>query len=726
MSAEATADGAPVPGPTLTLPRVLLGTLIGCLSGFAPALAVAPGLYVSLVALLVLLRAPLLVVVGLAVVTKLLSLVLGPAALLLGELLLDGPTGALFAKAINAPFLALFGLEYYAVTGGYALAVVLAVVATVLILRGRGEGGGRRRLLLRPVGVLVVALLVGAVWLLQSSAAESVVTAEAKKGLAKLNGATVDLSGVDLDLTAGRLGIEDLAMANPRALDTDLFHGLELSADIGNADLLRKRLHVQSLVVRKAESGSERGVPGVLVGAPAEVEPEPPGTGEWSVEDVLKDWEVWRDRLGQVREWLEKLGGGEEGAEAPVEDLPPALRKADHLIEGAPSLLVSEVRVEDLALAWLPDEAFDLSATNLSSAPGLVDGAMAISFGTRSDLFGAELALPKGASPGKVAFHLRGLEVDALAGMLDLGEGSVLRGGTVDLSLDGPWMDGRAGYLDLPLDITLRGVELGLGGAGTFPLSELVVPVHVRGPLDGLALRLDHDALISALRDAGAAELAKLVDAEKERLLAEGMAELQDVVDAELTGQLEGLLGTDLDLDVTDLDATRAELEAAATAKLEEEEARLKADLAVRVQAALDGAPDLGGYLTAEELEAFRAELTADLEADPAADPVALVQSELTDLAAAKLQAELVAQARTVVAGTPKLAEYLTEEELATFTEDVVTALQGQVAADPATDTKASATRLVQDKLVELGKQKLEERGKDELKKGLEKLFGGG
>ena len=204
-------------------------------------------------------------------------------------------------------------------------------------------------------------------------------------------------------------------------------------------------------------------------------------------------------------------------------------------------------------------EAFDIAAANLSSAPSLVDAPLSVSFGTQSDLFGAELSLPKGAAPGAVRFHLRGLEVDRIASMLRLGEGSLLSGGTVELSLDGPWMDGKAGYIDLPLDVTLRDVNLALGGSHSFPLSELKVPVHLRGPLDGLNLKLDHGALMGSLRDAGAAELASFVEAEKERLMAEGMAELQGVVDGELKGELEGLLGTELDLDVTDLDASRAE-----------------------------------------------------------------------------------------------------------------------------------------------------------------------
>jgi hypothetical protein len=631
--------------PKLTVPRVLLGSLVGCLLGLAPGPAVAPALYVCLVGVLLLLRAPVLVVLGLAVVTKLLSFALLGAQVELGRLLLDGPTQGLFQTMINAPFLALFGLEYYAVTGGYALALAFAALATFLITRSRkATTTGRPAGLLRPVGLALFVVSLGAFWLLQSPAAEGILTDQAAKGLGKLNGATVDVAGVDLDLAAGRLEVSDLAFANPRALDTDLFHGLQLAADIGNADLMRKRLHVERLVISKAESGKPRGVPGVLIGAPAEPEVVEPEEGERGIDDYLKDWEVWRDRLAQAREWIEKMGGDE--SEAPVEDLPPEQLIASHLIEGAPSLLVSELAIEGLDLAWLPDRVFDIAAHNISTQPSLVDGALDLVVSSRDEQFRTAFTLPSGDSPGTFQLSVRELSVDSIASMLKLGEGSVLRGGTVELSLDGPWSNGVAGFIDMPLDITLRDIELGLSGSKSFPISELKLPIHVRGPLDGLNLRLDTGALSKALIDAGAKELANFVEVEKQRLMEEGQQLLQDEFDEQLGGKLEELLGTDIDVDVTDPAAALAELEAQAQLKLqaELEAAKLeaKAALAAQVQAALDGAPQLGKYLSAEELEGFRAELTASLEADPEANIVKAVQ----DLVSAKAEAELKAAAK--------------------------------------------------------------------------------
>lgn len=616
--------------PKVTIPRLFVGCLIGCLLGFAPSPGVAPGLYVTLLGMLLLLRAPLLPVIGLGIVTKLISLVAVTVTYQLGVALLDGPTQGLFQSAVNAPFLALFGLEYYAVTGGYALGLLLAIAATIIVVRGgRARSEAKPKGMLRPIGVVFLVVLVAGVWMLQSTAAEGMLSSQASKGLSAINGATVDIAGVDLDIAEGKLEVSDLAFANPRSLETDLFRGLELSADVASSDLMRKRLHVERLVVRRAQSGVERAVPGVRIGTPSEPEVVEPEEGEGGIDDYVKDFEVWKERLAQAREWLEKMDSeGEE--ETPAADLPLAERVAGHLLEGAPMLLVSELAVEGLELPWLPGEVFEVAAHNLSTQPSLVDGAMDLVFNTQSDLFRAAVTLPSGVAPGSIGLNVRNIEVDSIVSMLKLGEGSVLRGGTVELSLDGPWQGGRAGYLDMPLDITLRDIELGLSGSKTFPIAELRLPIHVRGPLDGLNLKLDAKALTNALVDAGAKELASFVDAEKLKLIEDGTKFLQDEFDEQVGGKLEELIGTELDIDVSDPGAALEDIEAAATAKLESElaAAKLEARAAIeaKVSAAMAGAPQLGEYLSAEELDAFRVELTTSLEADATADPFKLVQ----------------------------------------------------------------------------------------------------
>ena len=565
--------------PRLSVSRALVACLIGALLGFGPTPMVGPGLWISLLVLFLFLRAPLVPLLSVAALAKVLSFVATPLAYQVGVWLLDGPTSGFFHSAINAPFLALFGLEYYTVTGGLLLGLVLGLCVLPVVLRlRRRTTEGRRPGLVRPLGVLVGVLLVASLWFLQSAAAQSILTTETAGALGKLNGATVDVAGVDLDLKQSKLTISDIAFANPHALSTDLFHGVELSANLASRDLLRKRVHIDQLIVRHAESGIPRAVPGVLIGTPSTPAVEAPAEGEKKIEDYLKDWKVWKERLSQAREWLAKLTAEDGGAPATNESLPLSARVANDLIDEAPMLLVSEVQVEGLKLDWLAGESLTISAHNLSTQPSLVDAPMDLKLGTASDLFQLSLAVPSKGDPGHLNFALRGLSVDKVSSMLKLGSGNGLSGGTLDLSLAGPWSGGRAGYIDLPLEIKLHDIQLALSGSRSFPIAELMLPVHLKGPIDGPNVRLDASALTKSLRDAGAKELANFVDAKKAELKAqieakkgelidEGKAKLQEKVG----GKLGQLLGQDVELDPENLKQTQADLEAAAKAKLEKE-----------------------------------------------------------------------------------------------------------------------------------------------------------
>ena len=115
----------PSPKAPVSALRILLGSVLGALIGFAPAMDIAPGLWVSLVVALMLFRAPILITAGVVILAKVLSLVSGALCFQIGQILLDGPTEGLFRTLLDTPFLALFGLEYYVVTGGLALGKLL-------------------------------------------------------------------------------------------------------------------------------------------------------------------------------------------------------------------------------------------------------------------------------------------------------------------------------------------------------------------------------------------------------------------------------------------------------------------------------------------------------------------------------------------------------------------------------------------------------------------------
>ncbi|MGH7163254.1 MAG: hypothetical protein ACREID_07205, partial [Planctomycetota bacterium] len=296
---------------TRSLGKVLLGKstpfqlfaacVLGAFLGFSPGPSRGPALLLAWILLIVLANVNLWLVGIVALAAKALSLLALPVTFALGRALLDGPTSPLFRAAINTPVLALFGLEYYTVTGGLLLALLFGGAAGFGLVRLVGAlrhgfldldeksdrfrawaNKGWVKLLtwalvgvkpsreayeklegrrignpVRPLGVLLVVLLavvvVGGGYLLSSP----IVTAALHSGLERANGATVDLAKAVLGLGEGRLAVEGLAMADPHKLETDVFRAFTLDADLSAKDLLRKRVRFERIVIRQAESGAE-------------------------------------------------------------------------------------------------------------------------------------------------------------------------------------------------------------------------------------------------------------------------------------------------------------------------------------------------------------------------------------------------------------------------------------------------------------------------------------
>ncbi|HTE05367.1 MAG TPA: hypothetical protein VK824_04155, partial [Planctomycetota bacterium] len=456
----------------------------------------------------------------------------------------------------------------------------------------------------RVAGVVIALLLVGAVFALQSVLTGPLLAAALRRGLAEANGATVDVAHASLDLAAGKLQIQGLALADPAALDHDLFRAGELTADVSGLDLLRRRVHLEHVVVSEASQGAPRESRGSLVGWRIQAPPPAPPAGpapERTLADYVKDYELWRDRLAQARQWLQRLAPDDAPAEAGAPGTPGAQetlgerlqREADesgyanvvarHLVEGAPTLLVSDLRVDGLTSAALPDEVLDVQGANLSTQPSLVDGAPQVTVKARSGHLLVDLGLgglarraeaggatsgdaashgaagdgksahgAAGAAGGagdRVLFRLHAFPVDRIAGQLRVGGEPPIAGGTLDVDLDGRW-SGGVGRIDLPLSVTLHDSTMHLGGRDA-KVSSFTLPIGLRGPLDDLAISIDDEHLVEALKAAGAAELSRRVDEEKAKLMEKAGDEVNEklgdaldkAADKGLGDKLGGLLG---------------------------------------------------------------------------------------------------------------------------------------------------------------------------------------
>ena len=64
----------------------------------------------------------------------------------------------------------------------------------------------------------------------------------------------------------GRLELDGLALADPEALNTNLFASDRIVADISSADILKKRFSIDSLVFENASAGLARESEGKTTG----------------------------------------------------------------------------------------------------------------------------------------------------------------------------------------------------------------------------------------------------------------------------------------------------------------------------------------------------------------------------------------------------------------------------------------------------------------------------
>lgn len=588
--------------------QIFLAAVLGSLIGFAPGFSVAPMLIVLLVLALIVLNAPIGIALLVAGLTKLLAMLSMAISFGIGEWILDGPPRPLMEWAVNAPILALCGLDRYAVSGGLVLGLVVGVVSgwflvTTLgafrrkmsgleensdrykkltsnpfmkcllwLLVGKGHGKAtygellskKQRRPFRVMGVVITALLLGAI-VFAPGMFSGVITKISHAQLESMNGATVDLESVELDVDAGRLVVRGLAMADPNALGTNLFEAAELEANISSSDLLRGRLAIDRVSIIEGAQGLLRASPGELVGPPPRPrKPPEPRAGEddsKTLEEIFEDAQKWRDRLATAREWLERFSGGED--EESPETLEERLERevaekgwvgvvARGLAKDAPSLLIRELVAEGVRSSSVEGETLAVRFDNLSTDPGLVDAPARLRIDSSGGKLQVDISLG-GASAGQDAnrllFALNGVATDEAAAGLIVDGQPLLSGGTLDLRLDGFWSGGQVGQLDLPLDVSFHGVELALGSQRQ-TLDGLSLPISLRGPLDAPRITLDDDALKDILEGALRAELDSRVGEKQAELqekvdekLDEKKDELKEKLGDKLGDKLGGLLG---------------------------------------------------------------------------------------------------------------------------------------------------------------------------------------
>lgn len=570
------------------------------LLGFGRGLSDAPALVFSLLAIVLILNTNLAVFGLSFVLAKLAAVPLLPLSFEVGSILLDGPTQGLFRWLINAPFFAWFGLERYATTGGLALGFVVGLVFGILFWTGLRklqtrmadvEDGERyqqwtgkfwvralswlflgarpkpgiweakleaqkRVSPIRWLGLAAAVLFGLGLYLAQSFFAGPALRHLAREGLESWNGATVDLARAEVDLAGARMSLAGLALADPEALETDSFRARSLELSVGTTALLSRRFVIDEIHSKEASSGLQREQKGERIRKESEAPPAPPAEpgdkASKTLEDYVKDAQKWHARLQRVSEILARLqGSSEAGSDGTTEEdkrraedaareqarlLGLARARAEHLVRGAPRVLVRKLAFEGLRVAGF-EELFDVSAKNVSTAPSLVDDPLSVELRSRSGSmlfqFGADASKNESASTN---FVWKGIPIDTIAGEL---LGLPLRGGSVDLSLRGDLDFSKKGgaWIDLPLRVTLRDTTLALQGVQETALDQVEIPLGLRGPLGSPRITVETKAFVDALITSGRAELAKQVGAKLESLLGDQVPGLGGTVQDVLGGK---------------------------------------------------------------------------------------------------------------------------------------------------------------------------------------------
>ncbi|MEY8702010.1 TIGR03546 family protein, partial [Francisella philomiragia] len=286
----------------LTPAQLLITSVLAFVFGFIPGISYSPLLFVAVITLVVILRINIGVFVFIAIIAKALSFLLEIVSFSFGQFLLDVFTQPIFKAMVNTPVLAYAGFDYYLVTGGFVLAIILGVIFGLIIAKiykkiiakmssiqsgtelynkitknffvkvaswiflGKNiakvdwvEMQNRKfRQPFRLTGIVLVALIIAALIYSPKLLETSMVSNIIKQQLTKANGATVDYQSLSLDFTNASLDIKGLGVADPKNLDKDRFYAENVNASLNISNLLTRQLTLKNVIVTGVSLDKQR------------------------------------------------------------------------------------------------------------------------------------------------------------------------------------------------------------------------------------------------------------------------------------------------------------------------------------------------------------------------------------------------------------------------------------------------------------------------------------
>ena len=538
--------------------HVWISVVLGFLLGIVPDYGASAGLVATVLLFAALIRVNAGLFTLSLIVSKTLLLLSLPWLFALGHSALHGALGSVLFNLSQLPVLAWFGFERYATVGALIAAVPLALVAAFIanggvqkmrsaganlqgnesfeafaqsflgrssltLMLGNSSKDGVESALNKPVPLfrwkegliaasLIAVLAVGLWQWVKSDLKGALVPV-----LEQANGATVDIDRLSLNVWTGTLDVTGLEVADPSDLSLNLFSAAELRISASSAALLSKRIVVKEVRAQEARSGMPRTSPGQLTGpliGPVAI--TTPTSDE--VGSYVKDAEAWLDRLRQVQALLKRWEGmipeGSEsepavGSSGYQEWLDEQIAQSGYtglsfapIEEGYWSALAENVSVASIRVAALADKDLTVLAENLASNPRQLDISPRVEVTSGDESIAVLLQLDelRGAGVNRIEFALDGLDAQSTLSALKPTIAKRVKGGQVDLSLNGEFRYAGEGELALDLLATLRASEL-IIKRRTIPVAEFEVPVKVQGSFAAPRVRVDNTMLEDQLKD---------------------------------------------------------------------------------------------------------------------------------------------------------------------------------------------------------------------------------
>lgn len=553
--------------------QIILSCLLASMLAFIPGFSSAPFLFILLIFFILIFSVNIGIVFIIWVVAKALSYLFVSVSFSVGICLLHSFLQPVFKWLINAPLFAFAGFNFYLVTGGQLVGIVIGLIIGLTLTYGVKTLRAKAALLqsdkpsynkwanklwvkilswialgqslhkvdwallskarvkhpFRITGLIIVSVLIIIAFVAQSTLQSHMVKNILVQQLEKVNGATVNLAGSDLDLSEGKISLHGLQLANPDDLTKNIFSAEVLTADISIRDILRARLVLDNLNVNNAKTGGIRQSPAKLYVATTSTtsmplpEKEVEETSETKslpkFDKYIKNAHKWQVKLQQGQRLLDFFSGSDDSAtpteigETNKENNPKNQAKlygydeisADFLIEKTPTLTIKRLTVHALDVESLPKDPLNISATNISTEPFLLKKTPTINVKSKSGNFRLSLEANHIAHPdmqNSLIFYMNNIATEEI--MKSINTGSLaMTGGYFTIETNGSWKNGNQITINLPLKVTLNDSNISINKSTETHIDNLPLSIIVSGSLNNPSVKFNSSDILQNLIQSG-------------------------------------------------------------------------------------------------------------------------------------------------------------------------------------------------------------------------------